>query len=143
MARTRGTRMQYRCSFCGKDQGQVQRLIAGPGGVYICDECVDLCHDIIEEEKTSRLAASETGAARHEYPGSVKAFFAGLPTASDSGESGALYPSAHIEFIGRSTRPQHVFLLGRDPTGIAVRDLEADGGGVHFYPWSSIFRLTP
>lgn len=31
----------YACSFCGRDQGQVQRLIAGPGGVYICDECVD------------------------------------------------------------------------------------------------------
>ena len=31
----------YTCSFCGKDQDQVQRLIAGPGGVYICDECID------------------------------------------------------------------------------------------------------
>ncbi|HEX6776862.1 MAG TPA: ClpX C4-type zinc finger protein, partial [Ktedonobacterales bacterium] len=34
--------MTYRCSFCGKSQDQVQRLIAGPGGVYICDECIDL-----------------------------------------------------------------------------------------------------
>ncbi len=38
-----------RCSFCNKTQGQVRKLIAGPG-VYICDECVDLCADIIEEE---------------------------------------------------------------------------------------------
>ncbi len=45
--------MTYRCSFCGKSQDQVQRLIAGPGGVYICDECVDLCREIIEEEQTS------------------------------------------------------------------------------------------
>jgi ATP-dependent Clp protease ATP-binding subunit ClpX len=37
------------CSFCGKKQGQVQRLIAGPG-VYICNECVDLCNDILDEE---------------------------------------------------------------------------------------------
>ncbi|MGH2503450.1 MAG: ATP-dependent Clp protease ATP-binding subunit ClpX, partial [Ktedonobacterales bacterium] len=43
--------MTYRCSFCGKSQDLVQRLIAGPGGVYICDECVDLCREIIEEEQ--------------------------------------------------------------------------------------------
>jgi len=53
MANTKGTRMTYRCSFCGKSQDQVQRLIAGPGGVYICDECIDLCREIIEEEQTS------------------------------------------------------------------------------------------
>jgi len=45
--------MTYRCSFCGKSQDQVQRLIAGPGGVYICDECIDLCREIIEEEHTT------------------------------------------------------------------------------------------
>ncbi|MDQ9749137.1 ClpX C4-type zinc finger protein, partial [Acinetobacter baumannii] len=38
-----------RCSFCGKTQEQVQRLVAGPG-VYICDECVTLCNEIIQEE---------------------------------------------------------------------------------------------
>lgn len=40
---------QLRCSFCGKTQEQVKRLIAGPG-VYICDECIELCQEIIEEE---------------------------------------------------------------------------------------------
>ncbi|MFW6114020.1 MAG: ClpX C4-type zinc finger protein, partial [Actinomycetota bacterium] len=38
-----------KCSFCGKSQRQVKKLIAGPG-VYICDECIDLCNEIIEEE---------------------------------------------------------------------------------------------
>ncbi|MFC9085584.1 ClpX C4-type zinc finger protein, partial [Nocardiopsis dassonvillei] len=38
-----------KCSFCGKSQKQVKKLIAGPG-VYICDECIDLCNEIIEEE---------------------------------------------------------------------------------------------
>jgi len=40
---------QLRCSFCGKTQEQVRRLVAGPG-VYICDECIELCQEIIEEE---------------------------------------------------------------------------------------------
>lgn len=44
--------MLFACSFCGKSQDQVQRLIAGPGGVYICNECTDLCRKIIEEHKT-------------------------------------------------------------------------------------------
>lgn len=38
-----------KCSFCGKSQEQVRKLIAGPG-VYICDECVELCNEILEEE---------------------------------------------------------------------------------------------
>ena len=39
-----------RCSFCGKTQNQVRKLIAGPNGAYICDECVDICAEIIDEE---------------------------------------------------------------------------------------------
>src|SRR5260370_35263901 len=57
MATTRGTRGQYPCSFCGKSQDQVRRLIAGPGAVYICDECVDLCRGIIDEEAAPPAAA--------------------------------------------------------------------------------------
>jgi ATP-dependent Clp protease ATP-binding subunit ClpX len=53
--------MTYRCSFCGKSQDQVQRLIAGPGGVYICDECVDLCREIIEEEQSTVKPRPATG----------------------------------------------------------------------------------
>ena len=41
---------QVRCSFCNKTQNQVRKLIAGPNGAYICDECVDVCAEIIEEE---------------------------------------------------------------------------------------------
>ena len=50
MATNRTNRVQYHCSFCGKNQDQVRRLIAGPGAVYICDECVDLCREIFDEE---------------------------------------------------------------------------------------------
>ena len=41
---------EIRCSFCNKTQSQVRKLIAGPAGVYICDECIDICADILEEE---------------------------------------------------------------------------------------------
>ena len=41
---------EVRCSFCNKSQEQVRKLISGPAGVYICDECVEICADIIEEE---------------------------------------------------------------------------------------------
>jgi ClpX C4-type zinc finger len=47
------------CSFCGKDQDEVRKLIAGPT-VFICDECVDLCNDIIEEEVFSADVASDS-----------------------------------------------------------------------------------
>lgn len=52
MARTQDTNEQLLCSFCGKSQRQVKKLIAGPG-VYICDECIDLCNEIIDEELTT------------------------------------------------------------------------------------------
>ena len=45
------------CSFCGKSQKEVKKLIAGPS-VYICNECVDLCNDIIEEEIKSEEETS-------------------------------------------------------------------------------------
>ncbi len=43
-------KMKIRCSFCNKAQDEVRKLIAGPNGIYICDECIELCSDIIEEE---------------------------------------------------------------------------------------------
>ena len=46
MARPTDSNEQLLCSFCGKSQRQVKKLIAGPG-VYICDECIDLCNEII------------------------------------------------------------------------------------------------
>ncbi|HKP53327.1 MAG TPA: ATP-dependent Clp protease ATP-binding subunit ClpX [Chloroflexia bacterium] len=53
MANPRSGKPQYRCSFCGKTQEDVRRLIAGPGAVYICDECIELCREILDEEVES------------------------------------------------------------------------------------------
>ena len=60
MARVGETGDLLKCSFCGKSQKQVKKLIAGPG-VYICDECIDLCNEIIEEElaETSEFSFDE------------------------------------------------------------------------------------
>jgi ATP-dependent Clp protease ATP-binding subunit ClpX len=48
-----------RCSFCGKGQKEVKKLIAGPG-VYICDECIELCNDIVDEEREREVAVKGT-----------------------------------------------------------------------------------
>ena len=53
------------CSFCGKHQSEVQKLIAGPN-VYICDECIELCNDIVREE------GGEHGQAEEVRPASLK-----------------------------------------------------------------------
>ena len=52
MGRRQGSDLQ-RCSFCHRDTEDVDRLISGPEDVYICDECVALCVEILEEEKQS------------------------------------------------------------------------------------------
>lgn len=71
MARRRDDRMgELRCSFCGKGQDEVRKLIAGPA-VYICDECVELCNDIIAEENEKEEAER---AAQLPKPSEIKAF---------------------------------------------------------------------
>ena len=56
MSKNEGTKSSVCCSFCGKSQAQVRKMIAGQG-VYICDECVELCRDIIEEEMGTKRRA--------------------------------------------------------------------------------------
>jgi len=65
MARIGESADLLKCSFCGKSQKQVQQLIAGPG-VYICDECVELCNEIIEERLAE--AGDEDGAGDFDLP---------------------------------------------------------------------------
>ena len=65
MAQTR----DYRCSFCDKHHSDVQRLISGPPGVFICNECIDLCNDLIAEEefKVKRKAKLPTPVEMHHH----------------------------------------------------------------------------
>ena len=50
MAGKYGEHNKVRCSFCNKSEDQVRKLIAGPEGVYICDECIEICAEIMDEE---------------------------------------------------------------------------------------------
>ena len=66
----KGSKVPYRCSFCGKSQEQVRKLIAGQG-VYICDECINLCQEIIEEEMLESPRA-KPAAAKLPNPRQIK-----------------------------------------------------------------------
>ena len=70
MAKVGETSELLKCSFCGKSQKQVKKLIAGPG-VYICDECIDLCNEIIDEELSQ---PSELGFDELPKPEEINAF---------------------------------------------------------------------
>ena len=61
-----------KCSFCGRNQAQAKKLIAGPGGIFICDGCVDVAHSIIESDKIKEPEAS-TGPAEFPTPLQIKA----------------------------------------------------------------------
>ena len=65
---------KIRCSFCNKTEDQVRKLIAGPSGVYICDECVEICSEIIEEELEDEYAAEDDQEINLLKPAQIKEF---------------------------------------------------------------------
>jgi ATP-dependent Clp protease ATP-binding subunit ClpX len=120
----RQTRVQYHCSFCGKNQDQVKRLIAGPGAVYICDECVELCREIIDEEAAGPAKAKVTGGQRIPPPRQIYEHLSEYVVGQDQAKkvlSVAVYN--HYKRIGSTTSQAHdveleksnILLLG--PTG--------------------------
>ena len=70
MSQDEGRTGQLTCSFCGKAQDEVKKLIAGPA-VYICDECIELCKDIIAEEAKLEDSTA-TGTSRLPRPSEIK-----------------------------------------------------------------------
>ena len=70
-----GRNDRIRCSFCNKTEDQVHKLVAGPGGVYICDECIDICMEILEEDEENRTTLSGGDSSiRLLKPVQIKAF---------------------------------------------------------------------
>ncbi len=67
---TAGEKVLY-CSFCGKSQHEVKKLIAGPS-VFICDECIELCNDIIRDEAPAEVAGSKSARADLPIPAEIK-----------------------------------------------------------------------
>ncbi len=65
---------KIRCSFCNKTEDQVRKLIAGPNGVYICDECIDICSEIIEDEMADEEIAEELSEINLLKPMEIKEF---------------------------------------------------------------------
>ena len=74
---------KIRCSFCNKTEDRVRKLIAGPGGVYICDECVEICSEIIEEELEDTGNAPEEEGINLLKPAEIKEFLDGYVIGQD------------------------------------------------------------
>jgi ATP-dependent Clp protease ATP-binding subunit ClpX len=103
-----------KCSFCGKSQKQVKKLIAGPG-VYICDECIDLCNEIIEEELSE---GNELGLEELPKPREIYDFLNGYVIGQDSAKKSlavAVYNhykriQAGVTGVGRHSKDEPVEL---------------------------------
>ena len=116
---------EIRCSFCGKSQGQVRKLIAGPKGAYICDECVDICAEIIEEEfenEEETGAAEETEQINLLKPEELKAFLDDYVIGQDQAKkvlSVAVYKHYKrimaVDDLGVELQKSNILMLG--PTG--------------------------
>ncbi len=109
-----------KCSFCGKSQKQVKKLIAGPG-VYICDECIDLCNEIIEEElsESTELKFDELPKPREIYD-FLDGYVIGQDTAKRSLAVAVYNHYKRIQSTGNEKDPvelqkSNILLLG--PTG--------------------------
>jgi len=109
-----------KCSFCGKSQKQVKKLIAGPG-VYICDECIDLCNEIIEEELAT---TEETPFSELPKPAEIHSFLDDYVVGQDRAKrvlSVAVYNHYKRVRVGQRTKDDielqksNILLIG--PTG--------------------------
>ncbi|MBP5597750.1 MAG: ATP-dependent Clp protease ATP-binding subunit ClpX [Pseudobutyrivibrio sp.] len=117
---------RVRCSFCGKTQNQVRKLIAGPNGAFICDECVDICQEIIVEELEDFAPAADAGDSIElnlQKPEDMKAFLDQYVIGQDEAKkvlSVAVYNHykrimAKPEDIDVELQKSNVLMLG--PTG--------------------------
>ena len=112
-----------RCSFCNKSQREVRKLIAGPN-VYICDECVDICLDIIAEDRAREARESRRNLAK---PEEIKTFLDSYVIGQESAKKKlavAVYNHyRRIDYLSHSTRPDvelsksNILLIGPTGTG--------------------------
>ncbi len=111
-----------RCSFCGRTQSQVKRLVAGPG-VYICDECIELCFDILEEEGVDEEKSPKKNSSKVPKPAEIKALLDDYVIGQDGAKKSlcvAVYNhykriNTEVSLIDVELQKSNVLLLG--PTG--------------------------
>lgn len=110
---------QLKCSFCGKSQDQVRKLVAGPG-VYICDECIELCNEIIEEEFSDDVEVELKDVPK---PKDIKAILDQYVIGQDEAKKSlAVAVYNHYKRINTGTKPNEIELqksniLMLGPTG--------------------------
>jgi ATP-dependent Clp protease ATP-binding subunit ClpX len=123
MSRSRSGQTAFICSFCTRGQEEVQRLIAGPGGVFICDECVTLCTQIIAEERATKAAPAPITLGRVPAPMRIREQLDQYVIGQDRAKkvlSVAVYNhykriQAGLEVDGVELQKSNILLLG--PTG--------------------------
>lgn len=108
----------YSCSFCGKNKSEVNTLIAGPG-IYICDECIDLCYDIIHQKKSDKKSSTDSFPTPEEIKAHLDQYIVGQDEAKEV-LSVAVYN--HYKRINHSMddieiEKSNVILLGPSGTG--------------------------
>ena len=115
---------KIRCSFCGKTQDQVRKLIAGNGNVYICDECVELCAEILEEELAGQEEGFDVGDINLMKPKEIKEFLDEYVIGQDAAKkslSVAVYNHYKRIFFGSNgdveLNKSNVLLVGPTGTG--------------------------
>ena len=118
----KGNDTKIRCSFCGKTEDQVRKLIAGPDGAYICDDCVAICSEIIQEEFEDLYGEQNTDAINLIKPKEIKAFLDDYVIGQDEAKkvlSVAVYNHYKRVLSGASSdielQKSNILMLG--PTG--------------------------
>ncbi len=110
MKKKTSDRERLHCSFCGKEQDSVKRLVAGPG-VYICDECIELCNEIIAEESDTDRSVSTTTGAELPRPAEIKKILDQYVIGQDAAKKAlAVAVYNHYKRIEQNTRKSDVDL---------------------------------
>ena len=113
---------KVRCSFCNKSEDQVRKLIAGPDGVYICDECIEICSEIVEEELDDDYDIDTEGFINLMKPEEIKGFLDDYVIGQDDAKKAlavAVYNHykrvTAVREIGVELQKSNILMLG--PTG--------------------------
>lgn len=128
MGRSRGT---YTCSFCGKGQDEVQRLIAGPENVFICNECVALCNEIIGEEAAAPAGVQAAAGQARQVTDGRRRVSSGTVWEDRVGYSRAVRAGNQIFVSGTTaTNGAGELVGGDDPEAQAAFIIEKIGGAL-------------